>query len=337
MSKPLDVRALLASASSAAPSRPSSSVEKEDDLTYDLGHLYAYDPSPVDETALADDASTYLIQAARDNVQLLTNRLYGLLEGADSKEVIQLPPPTLKLPREKPLPEDKPLTRWEKFAKAKGIVKKKRSKMVWDELNQHWAPRWGYGKANNAKDHPDNWVIEHKPGDDPTVDPFEKRGNERKEKVNKQKRQEERNRLEAAHAAAVGSKGSGSLARPEQKAYLKQAIRSAQVSTASVGRFDKKLANEPSKTAGKRKNYETGVGSAEAERDAKRTASVVAKMFPESGTKHAQIIDRTIAAKQAKLAQESSNRAARASGGAKAAKGKKGDAKGKAGGKQRGK
>jgi regulator of ribosome biosynthesis len=165
----------------------------------------------------------------------------------------------------------------EKFAKSKGIQKKKREKMVWDEATQQWAPRWGYGRANNAKDAPENWVVEAKPGDDGSVDPFEERADARKQKKQKQKRQEERNRLEAAHAASVGqpaaAKGLGGQPRSDKKAYLKQAIAAAQVSTASVGRFDKALPNEPSKTAGKRKKYESATGKDVAERDAKRTAA----------------------------------------------------------------
>ena len=306
---PLDVRALLASAGkSGAPSRPSSVVEKDDDLTYDLGHLYAYDPSPIDAAAMAAGASAHLLACARDNMQLLTNRLYGLLEGKASKAAIELPPPTTRLPREKPLPADAPLTRWEKFAKSKGIVKKKRSKMVWDEATQQWAPRFGYGRANNDKDAPKNWVVAAKPGDDGSVDPFEDRSNARKERMGKQKRQEERNRLEAAHAAAVGGRGGGAggagggagnaangsaiQGRGDKKKYLKQAITAAQVSTASVGRFDKAVRGEPSKTAGKRKQYEGGVGAAATERDAQKVQRVVDQMFPTSGSKHAKILDR---------------------------------------------
>ena len=99
------------------------------------------------------------------------------------------------------------MARWEKFAQSKGIVKKKRSKMVWDEATQQWAPRYGYGRANNPKDKLQDWVIEAKPGDDPSVDPFEARATERRTKLGKQKAQQERNRREAAHAA--GSKGAG--------------------------------------------------------------------------------------------------------------------------------
>ena len=203
----LDVRALL-QAQAASSTRPSVAVDKEDDLQYDLGHLSAYDPSPPDEEALREDREGHLLRTARENAQLLANQLYGLLSaGGQDKSVIRLPAPAFQLPREKPLPAAKQLTRWEKFAKAKGIVKHKRSKMVWDEERQVWAPRFGYGRANNPKDKLQDWVIEAKPGDDPSVDPFEARATERRTKLGKQKSQQERNRREAAHAA--GSKGAG--------------------------------------------------------------------------------------------------------------------------------
>jgi regulator of ribosome biosynthesis len=304
----LDVRAMLAAASEKAPARPSSLVDREDDLTYDLGHLCAFDPTPVDEEAMAEDASAYLLRCARDQTQMLTNRLYALLQGAANKKVIELPPPTTKLPREKPLPEPKPLTRWEKFAASKGIVKKKRSKMVWDEHNQQWAPRYGYGRANNPKDAPENWVVEAKHGDDGSVDPFEERAKDRKEAKQKQKRQEERNRLEAGHAAFANKNHTNS--RGDRKSYLNKAIGAVQVSTASAGRFDKKLKNEPSQTKGKRNQYETGIGSASADTDAQRAKSIVSKMFPEAGYKHDKLINKGVAAKHANLAREAANREA---------------------------
>lgn len=333
------------SAAPAASARPSVAVDREDDLQYDLGHLYAFDPSPVDEAAFAaEGASAYLSRCARDNAQLLTNQLYRLLEGAASKQAIPLPPPSTQLPREKPLPEEKPMTRWEKFAQSKGIVKKKRSKMVWDEATQQWAPRYGYGRANNPKDAVENWVVEAKAGDDGSVDPFEARSAERKQRFDKQKRQEERNRLEAAHAASVGAGGGGGGGRGsggsalstkgDKKAYLKSAIAAAQSSTASMGRFDATLPNEPSRTAGKRKQYEGGVGSADAERDAQRTASVVQKMFPDAGRAHKVAVNRDVAAKRSKLDQEAGQRRAGAGTKAKGKAGAKGGAAGGAKGKK---
>ena len=46
----------------------------------------------------------------------------------------QLPEPTTTFPRLRALPpSEAPLTKWEKFAKEKGIKKRKRSKEVLDE------------------------------------------------------------------------------------------------------------------------------------------------------------------------------------------------------------
>lgn len=72
-------------------------------------------------------------------------------------------PPITKLPREKPLPKPKPLTTWERFAKAKGISHKKREKDVWDEERQMFVPRWGKDGMNKLKE--EQWIREVKAGD----------------------------------------------------------------------------------------------------------------------------------------------------------------------------
>jgi hypothetical protein len=48
------------------------------------------------------------------------------------------------LPREKHVPEAKPLTKWEKFAKEKGIKKTKKSRKVYDEQTKEYLPAFGY-------------------------------------------------------------------------------------------------------------------------------------------------------------------------------------------------
>jgi regulator of ribosome biosynthesis len=58
--------------------------------------------------------------------------------------------------REKPLPKAKPETRWERFAKAKGIQQTKRSRMVFDEAAQEYKPRFGYKRANDVEN---DWLI----------------------------------------------------------------------------------------------------------------------------------------------------------------------------------
>ncbi|EOD28251.1 hypothetical protein EMIHUDRAFT_123316 [Emiliania huxleyi CCMP1516] len=207
----LDVAQLLAQRA-ASSGRPSIEVEKEDDLEYDLAHLAAFDPAPLSAEALSADAEAHLLETARDNAQLMANRLYAILASQESKAVIRLPPPTTQLPREKPLPKPRPQTRWEKFAAEKGIVKKKRSKMVWDEAAGQWAPRYGFGRANKQDDPLKTWLVPAKPGEDGSTDPFEAAAGKRGEARAKQKRQEERNRLEAAHAAGLTSRGKGAAA-----------------------------------------------------------------------------------------------------------------------------
>ena len=41
--------------------------------------------------------------------------------------------------------------------------------MVWDEAEQKWLPRYGYGRANNPKDTARDWLVVAKPGDDGSV------------------------------------------------------------------------------------------------------------------------------------------------------------------------
>ena len=55
-----------------------------------------------------------------------------------------LPDPTATIPRDKPLPQEKEQTRWEEFADQKGIKKRKRERMIYDESDGKWKPNWGY-------------------------------------------------------------------------------------------------------------------------------------------------------------------------------------------------
>ena len=76
---------------------------------------------------------------------------------------VSLPPPDTILPREKPLPKPKPETKWERFAKVKGITHKKREMEVFDEEKQEWVGRWG--KGGKSREAEGQWIHEIKPGD----------------------------------------------------------------------------------------------------------------------------------------------------------------------------
>jgi hypothetical protein len=80
------------------------------------------------------DRDRYLKDLARDNTQLLLNKIWELpTERVEEAIVAKLPAQTFVLPREKPLPKPKPLTKWQKYAQEKGITKTKKSKLTWDE------------------------------------------------------------------------------------------------------------------------------------------------------------------------------------------------------------
>lgn len=72
----------------------------------------------------------------RDNVQLLINRIWTLpTERIDEAIVAKLPKPSFVLPRGRKVPKPRALTKWQQFAKEKGIRSKKkgRSKLKWDD------------------------------------------------------------------------------------------------------------------------------------------------------------------------------------------------------------
>lgn len=97
------------------------------------------------------------------------------------------------MPREKRVPEPKPLTRWEKFAKEKNIKNKKRERMVFDEATGEYRPRFGYKRVDaGVAELP---IVEVKHGADPYADPWAAAKAEKKEKVNKNARNRERNEL----------------------------------------------------------------------------------------------------------------------------------------------
>jgi regulator of ribosome biosynthesis len=82
-----------------------------------------------------------------------------------------------------------------------GIVKRKRSKLEFDEQNDEWRRRHGYKRVNDENDIP---IIEAKASDEPGVDPFLKLRADKKERVAKQ----EKNQLEnLKRAAKIGGKG----------------------------------------------------------------------------------------------------------------------------------
>ncbi|KIY97716.1 putative Ribosome biogeneis regulatory protein like protein [Monoraphidium neglectum] len=227
----------------------------EQQLEFDLGNLTAFDPSPVDAAAYAHphrDATC--LAAATAMAQALVSKLFALpSESVTGGRLVRLPAPTTQLPREKPVPKVKAMTKWQQFAQKKGIVKRKRSKLAFDEDAGEWKRRHGYKKANDDAAVP---IIEAKAGDQLGEDPFTRLRQEKRDRVKKNQAQQLANVQDAAKggsalpptlrlAASLPEKGrSKPVKRKELKAEIKGASRLAGVSTASQGKFDKRLAGE---------------------------------------------------------------------------------------------
>ncbi|KAI3640770.1 hypothetical protein MIR68_001648 [Amoeboaphelidium protococcarum] len=225
-------------------SLPSTAVNRSMPYVVDLGHLLVHDDAPLPPFDGPVEKTKMLKEVTRDAVQVLINELWTRpteISEDHTMVLAQLPPPIprnqpfpMVLPRSKPVPKAKALTRWQKFAQAKGIQKEKRTRMVWSEDQQEFIPRAGYKSAVTEKSGTDDWLIEVPEGynDVQEGDMFSKVRAEKAERVNKNKAQQLRN-----------LQSSGSLSRADQKTVkkmkLEKDLKITTASTASMGRFDK--------------------------------------------------------------------------------------------------
>uniref|UniRef100_K3X5D0 Ribosome biogenesis regulatory protein n=1 Tax=Globisporangium ultimum (strain ATCC 200006 / CBS 805.95 / DAOM BR144) TaxID=431595 RepID=K3X5D0_GLOUD len=248
-----------------------SEVKKEDDLTYDLGNLAAFDTHP-----FTYKNEKELALHARENVQLLINQIFDLpREMSDMGPLAKLPEPTLTIPREKPLPKPKVETKWEKFAKEKGIDKRKKSRMAFDEEKEEWAPSWGYKRAgDDMKD----WAVEMKEGD--LDDPWTKRKQDKRARVEKNLKAQANNlkhgrgkqpasSLRAPAGIPVELMNTDDVkAKQRGKEGVSKTLEKVQFSTASMGKFDKMREGEKErKQTGKRNKFLSVTGAEQTEKE----------------------------------------------------------------------
>jgi len=218
----------------------STQVDKHIQLNYDVGNLLATDNNDLDESLLRRTKDQYLLSLTRDNVQLLVNKIWELpTERVEEALVAKLPPGAQTLPRAKPVPKPRPLTKWEQFAKEKGIDKKKKSKLTWDEELNKWIPRYGYKRT--AAEREKDWVIEVPDNADPYEDQFAKKSEVKAEKVAKNELQRLRN---IAKAKNVKVPRMGLIPDVSNAKDLSKAVGVAKLSTASVGKFQPSLPKE---------------------------------------------------------------------------------------------
>jgi regulator of ribosome biosynthesis len=136
-------------------------------------------------------------------------RVFDLpVESSELGPLATLPREEMRFPREKRIPEPKPETKWAKFAKEKGITKKKKERMVFDEEQQEFRPRYGYKGANKTIE--EHAVVEVKAGQDRFADPWAAAREAKKGRVAKNKDQQIRN-LERASGIKRGKQRSKSV------------------------------------------------------------------------------------------------------------------------------
>ena len=329
-------------------------------MELDLGNLMGYSPSEVDPAALAADPEGHVAELARGMTQALVGRVFELpTSAAPVGRLAALPRPTTQVPRYQRLPSvRKAKTKWQQFAEEKGIQKRKRSKLVWDEGEQDWKRRHGYGKANDIRDTP---VIEGKASDVLGEDPFTKARQEKKERVAKNAAQQLQNAQRGAPAGArrPGGKGRGGdlpatlalssghinagydksyllegrpgapAVRKAPKADIKRATQAAAASTASMGRFDKRARGEKDVSKKGRKQQRlanVAAGGRVSEKEVGATKEVIRKLLKTQG---GPLVNARKAMGQQQVASERERRAAKRAGGGGAGGGGRGKGKGK--------
>lgn len=267
---------VLAIAAAAEALLASTSVTKPLEIELDLGNLLAIDPNQFEFSEEQVPSEEELAALGRDAAQLLCNSLWQLqTERVEDAVVAKLPPPTYRLPREKPAPKPKPMTKWEKYAKEKGIdKKKKKDRLVWDDVVSKWVPQFGYKKVKNFEEK--TWMLPVKGGAPDDEDPFEKLAESKREKVAKNELQRLRN-LARAKKVVVPSLGVlPSAGKPgvnmkavSQSEDLRKAAEIAKTSTASLGKFQKDLGKKlesSAKTRGAKRKFESNTGDVDTEK-----------------------------------------------------------------------
>ena len=124
----------------------------------------------------SDKSPHEIINLTKYNYCLLLKELFDLrrtqkaAQGEDGEVLeytkpifqVELPESKVILPREKPIPKPKPLTKWEKFRLEKGLpARQKRSRMIFDPILKDWVPRYGHNSVKKTQEKYE-WVLPHK-------------------------------------------------------------------------------------------------------------------------------------------------------------------------------
>ena len=295
-------------------------------LELDLGTLLAEDVT-FDVRAVAAATGTTFDGASRvrgrDVLQRVIAELFALPSESDGNgRFAQLPEPTTGFPRARALPpSETPRTKWEAFAKEKGIKKRKRSKETFDEQSEEWKRRYGYKRVNDAND----VIIAPAKMTDvvgKTEDPFTREEREKRERTQKNREKQDKNLMRAVQEkgvkalpptlrlAVTGQKdsvGSGKLGKREM---VHVASRVAQ-STASMGKFNAPVAGDEKikLKKGARRQFDDNLDT---EKTRKKSQEIVEKLLLKE--KAGGMVDVNMAARKIQQEKEKANRKNKSSG-----------------------
>lgn len=202
----------------------------EGNICFDLGNLAAYDITSIE----TKDVLSISIQ----NAKKLIEKISCLpKEENDEGDFYLLPPPILKLPRAMPPPEDKAMTKWEKFRVSKGLGRrKKRSRLIYEPSVEGYVPRYGGYSIKKLKSK-QNAIVEDKHGQNP----LEHQAMEKSLKKQEQKKRELINKMVSESK--------------KDKKSVKDSINNAKTSTAKLESLPKKRVHTDHKSVKDEKNF----------------------------------------------------------------------------------
>jgi regulator of ribosome biosynthesis len=197
----------------------------------------------------------------RDAIQLFVNELFKL----ERESTLVTLPASLQLlvPREKKL-QPKVLTRWEQFAKKKGITKKGRVQKVSVE-GTPTGRGYGYTKKGDLE----GWIeeVDEEGNTESQLKKQAKQKNLQKNEYQQQRNTKERELLKkGASVSAARASTRQELVGTPRKEQLKRELINTKKSTQSLGRFDKQLDGDV-KIKGVKRKYDSNTRDTQADKE----------------------------------------------------------------------
>ncbi|KAI3387340.1 hypothetical protein SNEBB_003862 [Seison nebaliae] len=263
-------------------------MDIEMNVELDESNLLASSYEKINEEELKKDKEIYLQQMTLLSTKTLLNSLNRLPKetNSDNLTIINLPfsLSTTKIPRAKRLPMKKTETKWEKFAREKGLKKTKKSKMVWNEEKKEWLPRFG---GRSEKNQNEIWIKELKDNEMASDSNFTEEKRLKKERVAKNEFQRLRNIERNSNKSLSGLPAlvtdKNDIVPDSSALVMKKRLDVARRSDASLGKFSKEISKKEEKLVHgirpKQKHLTTSIDETQEKR---LTSKIVKKVLENS-------------------------------------------------------